>query len=79
MDRRAWWATVHGGHRESDMTERLSTHGQKLGMTQAGDGWMWGNGFEGGIEAASPHCGWSTLVGEDEECNTCKHSFPQHS
>ena len=21
MDRGAWWATVHGGHRESDMTE----------------------------------------------------------
>ena len=26
MDRGAWWATVHGGHKESDMTERLSTH-----------------------------------------------------
>ena len=25
MDRGAWWATVHGGHRESDMTERLNT------------------------------------------------------
>ena len=21
MDRGAWWATVHGGHEESDMTE----------------------------------------------------------
>ena len=21
MDRRAWWATVHGGHKESDTTE----------------------------------------------------------
>ena len=21
MDRGAWWATVHGGHKESDMTE----------------------------------------------------------
>ena len=21
MDRRAWWATVHWGHKESDMTE----------------------------------------------------------
>ena len=21
MDREAWWATVHGGHQESDMTE----------------------------------------------------------
>ena len=25
MDREAWWATVHGGHKELDMTERLST------------------------------------------------------
>ena len=25
MDKGAWWATVHGGHEESDMTERLST------------------------------------------------------
>ena len=25
MDRGAWWATVHGGHKESDMTEQLST------------------------------------------------------
>ena len=25
MDRGAWWATVHGGHKESDTTERLST------------------------------------------------------
>ena len=25
MDRRAWWATVHGGHKESEKTERLST------------------------------------------------------
>ena len=24
MDRGAWQATVHGGHKESDMTERLS-------------------------------------------------------
>ena len=24
MDRGAWWATVHGGHKESDMTEWLS-------------------------------------------------------
>ena len=26
MDRGAWWATVHGGHRESNTTEQLSTH-----------------------------------------------------
>ena len=25
-DKGAWWATVHGGHKELDMTERLSTH-----------------------------------------------------
>ena len=25
MDRGAWWATVHGGHKESDTTERLTT------------------------------------------------------
>ena len=24
VDRRAWWATVHGGHKELDTTERLS-------------------------------------------------------
>ena len=26
IDRGAWQATVHGGHKESDMTERLSMH-----------------------------------------------------
>ena len=26
MGRGAWWATVHGGHKELDMTEQLSTH-----------------------------------------------------
>ena len=25
MDRGAWWATVHGGHKELNTTERLST------------------------------------------------------
>ena len=25
MDRRAWWGTVYGNHRESDMTEQLRT------------------------------------------------------
>ena len=25
MDRRAWWAMLHGGHKESEKTERLST------------------------------------------------------
>ena len=28
MDRGAWWATVHGSHKESDMTEQVSTHAQ---------------------------------------------------
>ena len=26
MGRGSWWATVHGGHEESDMTERLHFH-----------------------------------------------------
>ena len=26
MDRRTWQATVHGGHKELDTTEQLSTH-----------------------------------------------------
>ena len=25
-DRRAWWGTVHGGHKELDMTEQLTLH-----------------------------------------------------
>ena len=36
MDRGAWWATVQGGHKESDMTERLHFHFQapNIGTTQ---------------------------------------------
>ena len=26
MDREAWWATVYGGHKESDMAEHTHTH-----------------------------------------------------
>ena len=26
MDRGTWWATVHGGHKESDMTEHGRAH-----------------------------------------------------
>ena len=26
MDRGPWWATVHGGHKELDMTEATHTH-----------------------------------------------------
>ena len=29
MDRGAWWATLHGGHKESDTTERLSNNAGK--------------------------------------------------
>ena len=28
MDRGAWWATVHGGHKESDVTEHTSRAGE---------------------------------------------------
>ena len=28
MDRGAWWDTVHGDHKESETTERLSMHAQ---------------------------------------------------
>ena len=35
MDRGAWWVTVHGDHKESDMTEQLThTHKQKSFPTQ---------------------------------------------
>ena len=30
MDRGAWRATVHGGHKESDMTERLNNNNNKF-------------------------------------------------
>ena len=29
MDRGAWWATVHGGHRETDTTEHTHHHHQQ--------------------------------------------------
>ena len=32
MDRGAWWATVHRGHKESDMIEWLSTHNVYTGL-----------------------------------------------
>ena len=28
-DREAWWATVHGGHKESDKTEQLNNKAGK--------------------------------------------------
>ena len=30
MDSGTWWATVHGGHKKSDTTERLSTAQLKI-------------------------------------------------
>ena len=30
MDRGAWWATVHGGHKELDVTERQHAHTLQL-------------------------------------------------
>ena len=33
MDRGAWWATVHGGHKESDTTEHTHTHHTRLTLT----------------------------------------------
>ena len=33
MDRGAWWAIVHGGRKQSDMTERLSTQHNQQGPT----------------------------------------------
>ena len=37
MDRRAWVATVHGVHKESDMTEHAHTHMHKVVMRIQGD------------------------------------------
>ena len=34
MDRGAWQTTVHGGHKELDMTEQLSTHLKGEGCTK---------------------------------------------
>ena len=32
MDREAWWATFHGSHKVSDMTEERSMHAFKLNI-----------------------------------------------
>ena len=32
MDRRAWWATVHGVHKQLDMTERQNAHKDALNL-----------------------------------------------
>ena len=32
MDRGAWWATVHGGHKESDMTEQLNNNNLEISV-----------------------------------------------
>ena len=36
MDRGAWWATVHGGRKKSDMAEQLSTaqHREERGQNK---------------------------------------------
>ena len=34
MDRGAWQITVHGGHKELDMTEQLSLHSETLIICQ---------------------------------------------
>ena len=32
MDRGAWWATVHWGHKESDMTEQLNNNNLEISV-----------------------------------------------
>ena len=32
MDRGAWWATVHGGHKESDITEQLNNNNLEISV-----------------------------------------------
>ena len=40
MDRGAWWAIVHGGHRESDMTEWFSTAHTENSSTRIWSHWI---------------------------------------
>ena len=37
MDREAWCAAVHGGHKESDITEQLNNKQQQLNVTEGGE------------------------------------------
>ena len=41
MDGEAWWATVHCGCKESDTTQRLSTHMQYTDQGQQGSRKAW--------------------------------------
>ena len=34
MDRGGWWATIHGGHKESDTTEQLNNKISSNNMPQ---------------------------------------------
>ena len=34
MDKKVWWASVHGGHKESDVTEQLSMQACNIKHTQ---------------------------------------------
>ena len=55
MDRGAWWATVHGGRRESDTTERLTQ--QCLQLTDS-------RGVSGSVPAScprSPQSAWLSV------------------
>ena len=36
-DREAWRAAVHGGHKESDITEQLNNKQQQLNVTEGGE------------------------------------------
>ena len=50
MDRGAWWATAHGGHKESDMTEHTCTHSVEIysfGFSLASLGMSLHNCFQG--------------------------------
>ena len=51
MDRVAWQATFHGGHKESDTTERLSLNFTMERQTYRRSLWaQWGKETEGQIE-----------------------------
>ena len=62
MDRGAWWATVHGGHKESDMIERtklsLPFHALEKEMATHPSVLAWripGMGEPGGLPSLGSH------------------------